>query len=90
MPYIPGYPYRMLKIGDSGSGKTTALLNLITEHYSESLIDKIYLYTKDLKGTKISVFDEKVWKCRDKTFKDSKAFIEYSQSMDGVYNNIDD
>ena len=52
LPYIPGYPYRTLKIGDSGSGKTTALLNLITEHYSESLIDKIYFYTKDLKGTK--------------------------------------
>ena len=30
LPYIPDYPYRMLKIGGSGSGKTTALLNLIT------------------------------------------------------------
>ena len=88
--YIPDYPYRMLKIGGSGSGKTTGLLNLITEHYSESLIDKIYLYAKDLKGTKIPVFDEKTWKCRNKTSKDSKAFIEYSQSMDSVYNNIDD
>ena len=58
-PYIPDYPHRMLKIGGSGSGKTTALLNLITKHYSESLIDKIYLYAKDLKGTKIPVFDEK-------------------------------
>ena len=66
------------------------MLNLITEHFSESLIDKIYLYAKDLKGTKIPVFDEKAWKCRNKTFKDSKAFIKYSQSMDGVYNNIDD
>ena len=53
MPYIPDYPYRMLKIGGSGSGKATGLLNLITEHYSESLIDKIYLYAKDLKETKI-------------------------------------
>ena len=53
LPYIPDYPYRMLKIGGSGSGKATGLLNLITEHYSESLIDKIYLYAKDLKETKI-------------------------------------
>ena len=48
------------------------------------------MYAKDLKGTKIPVFDENAWKCSNKTFKDSKAFIEYSQSMDGVYNNIDD
>ena len=48
------------------------------------------MYAKDLKGTKIPVFDEKVWNCRNKTFKDSKVFIEHSQSMDGVCNNIDD
>ena len=28
-PYIPDHPYRILIIGDSGSGKTNALLNLI-------------------------------------------------------------
>ena len=28
-PYIPDHPYRTLIIGGSGSGKTTALLNLI-------------------------------------------------------------
>ena len=27
-PYIPDHPYRILIIGDSGSGKTNALLNL--------------------------------------------------------------
>ena len=26
-PYIPDYPYRILIIGSSGSGKTNALLN---------------------------------------------------------------
>ena len=40
-PYTPDYPYRILIIGSSGSGKTNALLNLID-------IDKIYLYAKDL------------------------------------------
>ena len=35
--------YRMLIIGDSGSGKTNALLNLIKEQDSDTLIDKVYL-----------------------------------------------
>ena len=42
--YIPDHPYRILKIGSSGSGKTNALLNLIEE---QQVIDKIYLYVKD-------------------------------------------
>ena len=28
-PYIPDHPYRILIIGDSGSGKANTLLNLI-------------------------------------------------------------
>ena len=44
-PYIPDHPYRIIIIiGGSGSGKTTALLNLINKQPD---IDKIYLYTKD-------------------------------------------
>ena len=43
-PYIPDHPYRILIIGGSGSGKTNALLNLISNHPD---IDKIYLYAKD-------------------------------------------
>ena len=42
-PYIPDYPYRILIIGGSGSGKTSALLNLVNE---QDDIDKIYLYAK--------------------------------------------
>ena len=38
-PYIPDHPYRII-IGDSGSGKTNALLNLVN---NELHIDKIYL-----------------------------------------------
>ena len=30
--YIPDYPYRILIIGGSGSGKTKVLLNLIKNH----------------------------------------------------------
>ena len=46
-PYIPDHPYRMLIIGGSGSGKTSALFNLIKEQDSGNLIDKVYLYDKD-------------------------------------------
>ena len=44
-PYISDHPYRILIIGGSGSGKTNALLNLVN---TQSLIDKIYLYAKDI------------------------------------------
>ena len=44
-PYIPDHSYRILIIGGSGSGKTNALLNLISK---QDHIDKIYLYAKDL------------------------------------------
>ena len=38
----------MLTIGDSGSGQTNALLNLIRQQDRDELIGKIYLYAKDL------------------------------------------
>ena len=43
-PYIPDNPYRILIVGGSGSRKTNALLNLISNQLD---IDKIYLYAKD-------------------------------------------
>ena len=48
-PYIPDHSYRILIIGDSGSGKTNALLHLINE---QDDIDKIYLYAKGLSKPK--------------------------------------
>ena len=47
-PYIPDHPYRVSIFGGSGSGKANALLNLRKEHDNDNLIDKIYLYAKDL------------------------------------------
>ena len=47
MAVYPYHPYRIIiiiLIGDSGSGKTNALLNLIN---NQPDIDKIYLYAKD-------------------------------------------
>ena len=46
------WPYRMLIIGPSGSGKINALLNLIQQQNSDSLVNKIYLYAKDLSEPK--------------------------------------
>ena len=46
--YDPDHPQRMLKIGDSKPGKRNALINLIQEQDSDNLIEKIYLYAKDL------------------------------------------
>ena len=43
--YIPDYPYRILIIGGSRSGKTNVLLNSIK--HQRPHIDKIYLYVKD-------------------------------------------
>ena len=51
-PYIPDHPYRILIIGGSGSGKTNALINLINEQDYNDVIDKIYLYAKDLNEPK--------------------------------------
>ena len=51
-PYIPDHPYRILIIGGSGSGKTNTLLNLIKEQDNLDVIDKIYLYAKDLNEQK--------------------------------------
>ena len=43
-PYILDYPYRILIIRGSGSGKTNALLNLINNQLD---IYKLYSYAKD-------------------------------------------
>ena len=40
-PYIPDYPYRVLIIGGSGSGKTDVLLNLIKHQQLD--VNEIYM-----------------------------------------------
>ena len=74
-PYIPDHPYRMLMIGGSRSGKTNALLNLIKEQNSDNLIDKIYLYAKDLNEPKYQFLIKKLEDTGIKHLNDSKAFI---------------
>ena len=85
--YIPDHPYRILIIGGSGSGKTITLLNLINEQKG---IDKIYLYAKDLSEPKYEYLIKNPENAGIKHVNDSYAFIEYSNAMDDVYENIDD
>lgn len=47
-PEIPDHWSRIIIAGGSGSGQTNALLNLIRQQDRDELIDKIYLYAKDL------------------------------------------
>ena len=86
-PYIPDHPYRILIIGGSGSGKTNALLNLINEQRD---IDKIYLYAKDLSEPKYEYLIKNRENAGIKHANYLNAFIEYSNTMDDVYENIDD
>ena len=85
-PNIPDHPYRILITGGSGSGKTNALLNLIKE---QDDIDKIYLYAKDLSEPKYEFLIKKREDAGIKHFNDTEAFIECSNTMDDVYENID-
>ena len=86
-PYIPDYPYRILIVGRSGSGKANALLNLIN---NEPDIDKIHLYAKDPFEAKYQYLINKREKVGLDHFKDTKAFMEYSNDMQDVYKNIED
>ena len=77
-------------IGPSGSGKTNALFNLAQKLDNDSLIDKIYLYSKDLSEPKCQFLIKKPKDAGIKHLNDPSAFCEYSNTLDDVYNNIDD
>ena len=53
-------------------------------------IDKIYLYAKDPYEVKYQFLINKRESIGLKHFNDSKAFIEYSNDMQDVYENIDE
>ena len=63
------------------------MLNLIKEKYD---IDKTYLYVKDLSKRKYEFLIEKREDAGTKHFSDPNAIIECSNTMNDVYENIDD
>ena len=79
------WPFRMLIIGPSGSGKTNTLLHLINNLHP---IDKIYLYAKDLSEPKYEFLINNREQAGIKNLNDPHAFIEYSNNMDDVPDDI--
>ena len=85
--YIPDHPYRILIIRSSGSEKTNALINLINE---QNDTDKTYLYARDLNKPKYEYLIKKLEDVGIKHVTNPNAFVECSNTMDDVYQNIDD
>ena len=70
------WPYRMLIMGPSGSGKANAVLNLIQIQDNAAPIDNIYLYAKDLSEPKYQLLIKKHEDAGIKHINDPSAFIE--------------
>ena len=81
------WPFRMLILGPSGSGKTNTLLHLINNLHP---IDKIYLYAKDIHEPKYEYLINKREQAEIKNLNDPNAFIEYSDDMNDVLDDIND
>ena len=86
-PCIPDQPFRIIIIGGSGPGKTNALINLINE---KNDIHKIYLYARDLSEAKYEYLIKKRKDAGIKYLNNPNAFMECSNTMDDVCENIND
>ena len=79
------WPFRMLIIGPTGSGKTNTLLHLIDKFHP---IDKIHLFAKDTDEPKYHYLISEREQAGIKILNDPHAFIEYSNDMNDVLENI--
>ena len=86
-PYIPDHPCRILIIAGSGSGKTNVLLNLIK--HQRPNIEKICLYVRDPFESKYQLLINGRENVRIENLKNSKAFIDYLQTIDDAYENLE-
>ena len=86
-PYIPDHLCRIFVIVSSGSGKTNTLQYLIKHEQLD--IDKIYWYVKDLFKWKYQLLINGREKLRIKKL-NIKTFIEYLQTIDDVYENLEE
>ena len=85
--YIADHPYRIIIIGGSGSGKTNALISLINE---QNDIDKIYLYARNQRERKYDYLIKEGEDAGINYLNNPNAFIDFSNTMDDVYENIND
>ena len=83
--YIPDHPYRILIINASGSEKINTFINLINE---QDFIKKFYLYAKDL--SKYEILIKKRKDAGIKHLNDTNAFIVCFNTIDDIYQNIND
>ena len=79
------WPFTMLIIGPSGSGKTYTLLHLTNNLHP---IDKIYLYAKDTDEKNYQYLINKREQAGIKNLNDPHTFIEYSNDMNDVLEDI--
>ena len=82
------WPYRKLIIGPSGSGKTNYLPNSIQK--DNHFINKIVLYAKDLEEPKYKCLINKREQVGINNLNDPTALIEYSNTMDDIFDQIED
>ena len=78
------WPFRMLIVR---SGKSNTLLHLINNLHP---IDKIFLYAKDIHEPKYEYLINKREQTGIKNLNDPHAFIEYSDDMNDVLDDIND
>ena len=71
-------------------GKINALLNLPKDQDNDNLINKTYLYAKDLSEPKYQFLIKRHEDVGIKHLNDSKTFIEHSNTMDDVYEDINE
>ena len=83
-PQIADLWYGILTIRGSGFGKTNTLFNLIRHQLD---IDNIYVYVKVPYGAKFQWLINKGEDANLKYCKDAKAFIEYWNVIDNIYEN---
>ena len=69
--------------------KTNALLNLIKEQDYHDVIDKMYLYARDLSEPNYQFFIKKRKNAGIKHLNNPNAFIVFSNTMDDVQEDID-
>ena len=84
-PHISDQPCEILIIGGFGSGKTNTLPNISSTRQWQNLCI--------CKGSKESKYQLLIKKTEDadvKHYNDQRAFIEFSNPIDNVYNNIND